>query len=33
MQAGQGLVGPFVVGFANQGDGFERRIHSLSGLG
>ena len=33
MQAGQRLVGPLMVGFANQGDGFERRIHSQSDLG
>ncbi|MNQ53634.1 hypothetical protein D3C85_676800 [compost metagenome] len=33
IQAAEGLVGPFMVGLADEGNGFERRIHRLSGLG
>ncbi|MOA18029.1 hypothetical protein D3C78_1383140 [compost metagenome] len=33
IEAAEGLVGTFMMGFADQGDGFERRIHRLSGLG
>ena len=33
IQAAEGLVGPFMMGLADEGNGFERRIHRLSGLG